>query len=182
MQLLLQNSLLHHLQWSLVLGISLGVMGCDLKRDRPPGPVTSSAVVQGVGNVTHLDWQEEGLTVTLIDQMDHHALNGTSASGEPFYQYSGVATSGDGRRYQWDMEASDGKTAALTIAGKVYDLDNGRVLTVVVGGEDVVVHQAKYEVPRRESSPTDWADFFAVHPDVVEPLISETTTRDERSE
>ena len=182
MHLLLQNSLLHYLQWSMVLAILLVVMGCDLNRDRPPGPVTSSAVVQGVGNVTHLDWQEEGLTITLIDQMDHHALDGTSASRKPFYEYSGVATSGDGRRYQWDVEASDGKTATLTIAGKVYDLGNGRVLTVVVGDEGVVVHQAKHEVPRRESSSTDWADFFAIHPDVVEPLISETTTRDDRSE
>ncbi|MEE2934837.1 MAG: hypothetical protein VYA84_02455 [Planctomycetota bacterium] len=68
-----------------------------MKRDRPPGPVTYSAVVQGVGKVTHLDWKEVGLTITSIDPKNHHALDGTSASGEPVYQYSEVATWGDGR-------------------------------------------------------------------------------------
>ena len=61
-------------------------------------------------------------------------------------------------------------------------VDNGRVLLVLVWEEDIVVHQPKYGVPRLESSATEYADFFGVHPDVVEPLISETTTRDDRSE
>ena len=53
---------------------------------------------------------------------------------------------------------------------------------MLVWEEDIGVHQPKYGVPRLEASATEYADFIAVYPDVVEFLISETTTRDDRSE
>jgi len=68
-----------------------------------------------------------------------------SSSDRPQAQlhYSGLHSSPDGRRIEWQCQTKDGVAGSVSINGQDYDLANGTLVLVTVGEEKTTVKQLK---------------------------------------
>jgi len=144
-------------------------------RSTPPGANMAGGGL-GQARYVFLQWKE-GLEIMIW----HDVLGGSGegkgsgSTTDPIYRYQGYAESSDGRRFDWEVQTADGKTALFKIDDTRYDLADGRLFLVTTRGGRTEVRQLDRDLsgvqPDWESivvfakSDPDVAEFAGVTPD-----------------
>jgi hypothetical protein len=125
-------------------GLLLCLSGCG-KRSTPPAPSTIITSAPGL-KITFLRWKE-GLMVLFVDNVKGSPHSGGSGSTDsPVHTASGSVGNVDAGGYQWQLEATGGKSANCRINGKDYDLSKGGLFVITTKGEQAEVNQLKRDL------------------------------------
>jgi hypothetical protein len=112
-----------------VVLLAVALSGC-LVRSMPPGADIAGGKV-GQAGFTYLRWQQ-GLAIMVWHDLDSAMNHGSGTAGDPVYRLRGHAASPDGRRVEWQVETTDGKTARFRVDGVDYDLDAGALFVLTI--------------------------------------------------
>ena len=97
-------------------------------------------------NIKMLQWKE-GLTVLFVDDSKGmHSSKGSSSTASPVHTSTGSAGTPETGGYNWQLDATEGKTATCKINGKEYDLTQGTVFVIKSRGNVADVHQLKRDL------------------------------------
>jgi hypothetical protein len=89
---------------------------------------------------------KQGLAIMVWHDLDASVARGSGATGDPVYRLDGQASSLDGRRVEWHVETSDGRTAQFWIDGTSYDLEAGSVFVITTRTGTKKVHQLQRDL------------------------------------
>jgi hypothetical protein len=124
---------------SVALASCVTMAGCG--RATPPGPSSSSGVVEPNTHFHFLSWKD-GLAVMFVDNIaDAHHSGGHGSISDPVHRSTGGAESKEGDRYDWEIESIDGRIAKLTINGIDYEIDKGSVFVIRMKDKRPTVEQ-----------------------------------------
>ena len=144
------------------------------RRSTPPGASMAGGGLEQTSYV-FLRW-EEGLRIMIwYDALKSGEGSGSGSTADPIYRYHGYAESPDGRRFDWEVQTADGKTALFTIDNTTYDLADGALFLITTASGKTEVKQLQRNLsdvePNRDSivafskSDPDVARFTGVTPD-----------------
>lgn len=113
--------------------------GCG--RATPPGPNSTSGVVEPNAHFLFLSWKN-GLAVMFVDNIaDAHHSSGHGSNIDSVHHSTGGAESKEGGRYDWEIESIDGRIAKLTINDIDYEIDKGSVFAIRMKDKQPTVEQ-----------------------------------------
>ncbi len=115
--------------------------GCT--RQQPPSPTGLSMTNVGGGSLVFYRWDEGPAAVMICSDIQAGASSeGERLSGPPPVRKEiGFISSPDGRRFDWQLETSDGRSVNCQLDGKEYDLTKGTLFLVTTKGGKATVEQ-----------------------------------------
>lgn len=127
-----------YLRALLALVLALVLSSC-MAKSTPPGADIAGGKM-GRAGFTFLRW-EQGLAIMIWHDLDSSSNRGTGSAGDPVYRLNGYASSMDGRRVDWQVQTTDGKTAQFWIEDAKYDLAGGALFVVTTRNGTTEVEQ-----------------------------------------
>ena len=128
----------------------LGAVGCDTSAPSSPPAVQRSFhhIEQRMGDVVvkklTAHWARRGGPLELVILCDFYGESSISRGGSD-RKVSGQSTAYDGRRVEWEWQATDGKIGTVVINGQKYDRAEGGLFLVYTEGDKPRVVQLKRE-------------------------------------
>jgi hypothetical protein len=133
----------------------------------PPG-VASAGGWFGQATYLFVRWKE-GLSIMIWhDVLGSVEGKDSGSTTEPIYWYHGWTESPGGRRFDWEVQTANGKTAVFKIDDTSYDLANGRLFIVTMKDGKTRVRQLNRDLSNVQM---DWESIVAFarsDPDVAE--------------
>lgn len=147
---------------ALLLVLAFG--GC-MPKSTPPGAAIVGGKV-GRAGFTFLRW-EQGLKIMIWHDLDSSLNHGSGSTGDAVYHLSGYASSPGGRRVDWQVQTTDGKTAQFWIDGVSYDLASGALFIVMTRDGATRVEQFYRDLSGVQSDYDSCVDFARGDPDLA---------------
>jgi hypothetical protein len=136
-------------------------------RSTPPGADAAGGSLEQASYI-FLRWKE-GLAVMMWhDFLESGRGSGSGSTTDPIYQYQGWAESSDGRRFEWEVQTADGKTALFKIDDTSYDLADGRLFIVTIKDGKTQVRQLDRDLSNVQTDRESIVTFAKNDPDVAE--------------
>ena len=141
--------------------------GCG-PRALPLGP---AGVVTTVGGASVIFYQWKGGPAVMIfsDVQGGHSSAGGGTAGS-LYKEQGFESSPDGRRFEWQMETTDGRNIQFRLDGKEYDLSKGTLFLVKTKGGKTEVEQLSRDLSAVSPDANGCKDFAQKDPAVSQFL------------
>jgi hypothetical protein len=149
---------------SLAALFAVTLSGCA--KSTPPG---ANAASGGLGQARYvfLQW-EEGLSLMIWhDVLGSGGGQGSGSTTDPIYRYRGYAESLDGRRFDWEVQTADGKTAQFKIDHTDYDLSDGHLFIVTTKNGKTDVKQLHRDLASVQPNQASCVAFAKSDPDVA---------------
>jgi len=129
-------------RWSgSIIVLVLLIVGCWQSSPplQPDEPVISS---EKDGTVFFHRWRAGPTVMICCDIVGGRCEIGNSTSGSPLVlKVEGNASAKDGRRLDWKLETSDGRSIKCWVNGKEYDISKGSLFLVKTKGGKMQVEQ-----------------------------------------
>jgi len=100
------------------------------------------------------------------DITENVGSGGAGSTSDPIHRQEGYASASDGRRVDWLLETTDGKTATLLINDQQYDLSKGALFLIKTRGERIQVRQLNSDLSALEPTNESCETFAKTDPDV----------------
>ncbi|UCC87111.1 MAG: hypothetical protein JSV81_20030 [Anaerolineales bacterium] len=159
----------------LLIALLLATFSACSPKSTPPGPDTTAGAIEQAGYAFYR-W-EEGLALMIWhDAIAAYMSSGSGSTASPVYELKSYAETQDGRRVDWELQTSDGKTAQFMIDNTGYDLSKGTLFIITTKNDQTEVRQLFRNLsdvqPNRESC----LAFARSDPDLAS-FINDTTTQ-----
>jgi hypothetical protein len=140
----------------------LAASGCrQLSASKPTGVI----VEVGNGSVYLLRWKGGPAVMICSD-----VKGGTASQGEGWsstrYKAQASRSAPDGRRCDWELETTDGRSVQCRVNGKDYDLADGTLFLIKTKGGKTVVEQLDQDLSAVEPDEKSCRDFAHKNPAV----------------
>jgi len=136
-------------------------------RSTPPGANMAGGGL-GQARYVFLRWKE-GLKIMMWhDCLKSGRGSGSGSTTDPVYRYQGWAESSDGRRFEWEVQTADGKTALFKIDDTRYDLTDGRLFIVTMKNGKTQVRQLDRDLSNVQANQESIVAFARSDPHVAE--------------
>jgi hypothetical protein len=148
-----------------VVGLAL-VSGCSTRQPPPPAGLTAAI---GNGTMVFYRWQAGPAVMICCD-----IQVGAGGSGENVnfagnvyvIKKHGFAAARDGRRVDWELQTTDGRTVTCRLDGKEYDLAKGTLFLVKTQGGKREVEQVTRDLSAVQPTTESFKDFARKDPAV----------------
>lgn len=143
------------------------VVGACAAKSTPPSPSMAAGVV-GQAGYEFLQWKA-GLGLLIW-----HDAPGACISAAPggtadlTYKVHGSCESHDGRRFNWEVQTTDGRYAQLKIDNAVSEISGGTVILVMTRGEEAGVRQLRRDLSAIRTNQESIAEFAERYPDMAD--------------
>ena len=160
--------------FTLLAAFLLTITACA-PRTTAPAPDVAAGAVDGTG-YRFLRWKQ-GLAILIwYDFRGDSASSSTSSGGglgaRPTYTVEGHAKSADGRRLEWRVETTDGRTASFRLNGEPYEVSRGTLFIVRMEDGDADVTRLERDLSRVEPNHASIVAFARGDPDLA-PLVGQ---------
>jgi hypothetical protein len=124
-----------------LLLVSLVLASGCAPQQRPPSPAGLTLAI-GSGSLAYYRWKEGPAVMICFDIQGGHGSAGEAVAGPPWVvKQQGFASSVDGRRVDWQLETTDGRSVKCHLDGQEYDLAKGPLFLVKTKGGKTEVEQ-----------------------------------------
>jgi hypothetical protein len=112
-----------------------------------PASPAGLSLAEGGGSVAFLRWKDGPAVMICSDIQGGTSSSRDSVSGPPWVRkVEGSASSKDGRRFDWQLETTDGRSVRGRVDGKEYDLAKGALFLVKTKGGKTEVEQRRRDL------------------------------------